>query len=95
MVLFFPGYLLPRRVLADSRETGIIRYHASTLNVLMVHSAILLDGSCSCVFRFPHLRRLGTRQLPGCSCIYFHYKKYTTVIRPNHARNLLSRSKPQ
>ena len=28
----------------------------------MVHCAVLLDGSCSCVFCFPHLRRLGTRQ---------------------------------
>ena len=35
---------------------------AYTLNVPMVHCAILLDGSCSRVFGFPHLRRLGTRQ---------------------------------
>ena len=34
---------------------------ASTLNVPMVHCAILLDDWCSHVFRFPHLRRLGTR----------------------------------
>ena len=36
---------------------------ASTLNVPMVHCAILLDGSCSRVSRFPHLIRLGMRQL--------------------------------
>ena len=36
---------------------------ASTLNVPMVHCTILLDGSCSRVSRFPHLIRLGTRQL--------------------------------
>ena len=35
----------------------------STLNGPMVHCAILLDGSCSRVTRFPHLIRLGTRQL--------------------------------
>ena len=35
---------------------------ASTLNVPMVHCTILFDGSCSRVFRFPHLRSLGTRQ---------------------------------
>ena len=36
---------------------------ASTLNVPMVHCAILRDGSCSRVTRFPHLIRLGTSQL--------------------------------
>ena len=71
--------LVPRRVLADSRATGILvarlvswerhfsrspfpASFASTLNVSMVHYTILVDGSCSRVFRFLHLKHLGTRQ---------------------------------
>lgn len=38
---------------------------ASMLNVPMVHCAMLLDGSCSRIFRFPYLRRLGTKQAHG------------------------------
>ena len=41
------------------------------LNVLMVHCAIHHDGSCSRVFRFPHLRRLGTRQIIRSNSPYF------------------------
>ena len=62
--------LVPRRVVADSRVTGAIwdpaslpASFASTLNVPMVHCAILLDRSQS---RFPiskHLRHLETRQV--------------------------------
>ena len=37
----------------------------------MVHCAIHHDGSCSRVFRFLHLRRLGTRQIIRGNSPYF------------------------
>ena len=37
----------------------------------MVHCAIHHDGSRSRVFRFPHLRRLGTRQIIRSNSPYF------------------------
>jgi len=63
------NFFLPRTQARSSRferdwdfSSVLPASFASTLNVSMVHCAILLDGSCSRVFRFPHLRRLGTRQ---------------------------------
>ena len=53
-------------IFGDTRSNVHIISHCfnlitwSTLKVPMVHCAILLDGSCSRVFRFPQLRRLGT-----------------------------------
>ena len=66
-----------------TRDAVMTKNSVTKHNIYSVGEKI--DESCNMVVWFV---------LPGCSCIYFRSEKYTTLIRYNHFRNILSRKTP-